>query len=287
VAKVAFLGTGLLGAAFAEAACKRGDEVSVWNRTPSKAKALERFGARAAAAPAQAVQGAEHVHLVLPDDAVVETVIAALRPGLAPGAVIVDHTTALPAATAKRVPRLNAEGVAYLHCPVFIGPAAAREAQGTIMVSGPATLFERVRPALERQAARVAYLGERPDLAAVYKLAGNALILGITGLVSDVFSIAAGAGVSPGEILDATGFINPAGVIAGRGRKMAAGDFSASFELAMARKDVRLMMETAGALPLAVLGGMAGRMDQLLAEGHAALDMGVMAREAVGAGTTL
>jgi 3-hydroxyisobutyrate dehydrogenase len=283
VAKVAFLGTGLLGAAFAEAACKRGDDVRVWNRTASKAKALEKFGARVARSPADAVRDAERVHLVLPDDAVVEEVIAASRPGLASGAVIVDHTTALPAATAKRVPRLNADGVAYLHCPVFIGPAAARDSQGTIMVSGPESHFKRVRSALERQAARVEYLGQRPDLAAVYKLAGNALILGITGLVSDVFSIAAGAGVSPSQILDATGFINPAGVIAGRGRKMAAGDFSASFELAMARKDVRLMMETAGDLPLAVLHGMAARMDRLLAEGHGASDMGVMAREAVGA----
>ena len=62
-------------------------------------------------------------------------------------------------------------------------------------------------------------------------------------------------------------------------------DFSASFELAMARKDVRLMIETAGELPLAVLNGMAERMDRLLAEGHGAEDAGVMAREAIRAMT--
>jgi 3-hydroxyisobutyrate dehydrogenase len=285
VARIAFLGTGLLGAAFAEAASKRGDTVSVWNRTEAKARALEKFGVRVARSAADAVRDAERVHLVLPDDAIVEEVVAAMRPGLPTRAIVIDHTTALPALTATRAPRLNAEGVAYLHCPVFIGPAAARDAQGTIMVSGPVPLWEAVRPALERQAARVEYLGERPDLAAIYKLAGNCLILGITGLVSDVLSIAAGAGVSPTQILDATGFINPAGVIAGRGRKMAAGDFSASFELAMARKDVRLMIETAGELPLAVLNGMAERMDRLLAEGHGAEDAGVMAREAIRAMT--
>lgn len=281
MSRIAILGTGLLGAAFAEAACRRGDRVTVWNRTAAKAQALEAFGAVAAASPAEAVRGAERVHLVLPDDAVVEEVVAAFRASLEPGAIIVDHTTTLPSATAERSRRLNAEGVPYLHCPVFIGPAAARDSQGTIMVSGPSALWQRVKPALERQAAKVEYFGERPDLAAVYKLVGNALILGITGLVSDVYAIAASSGVAPGEALKPLEFINPAGVIAGRGRKMAAGDFSASFELTMARKDVRLMIEAAGALPLAVLPGMASRMDALIAAGHGALDMGVMARDAV------
>ena len=72
---VAFLGTGLLGGAFAEAAAKRGDSVAVWNRTMDKATALEVFGVRAMPTPADAVKGASRVHLVLKDDAVVNEVI--------------------------------------------------------------------------------------------------------------------------------------------------------------------------------------------------------------------
>src|SRR5512147_1008001 len=132
MAHIAFLGTGLLGSALVEAALKRGDQVNVWNRTADKARALEQFGARAAASPAAAVRGVSRVHLVLKDDEVVEQVIAALRPGLASDTIIVDHTTTQPALTAERARRLNSEGVRYLHCPVFIGPAAARETQGTI-----------------------------------------------------------------------------------------------------------------------------------------------------------
>ena len=79
---IAFLGTGLLGSAFVEAAVKRGDDVTVWNRTAHKARALEAFGARVADSPADAVRDVARVHLVLSDDAVVEEVIAALRPGL-------------------------------------------------------------------------------------------------------------------------------------------------------------------------------------------------------------
>ncbi len=278
---IAYLGTGLLGAAFVEAACARGDTVRVWNRTAAKAEALRPFGAVVCATPADAARGAERVHLVLPDDAIVAEVIAALRPGLSAGAVIVDHSTTLPARTAVRSRELNAAGVAYLHCPVFIGPAAAREAKGIIMVSGPRPLYERVRPALEAQAERVVDFGEQPDLAATYKLIGNGLILGLVGLLSDVFSVGAANGVPPGDALKLLDFFNPTNVLTGRGRKMAAGDYTASFEMVMARKDIDLMLQAAGDLPLAVLPGMRARMDELISRGYGGRDAGVMAMDAV------
>ncbi|MFN9088117.1 MAG: NAD(P)-binding domain-containing protein, partial [Gemmatimonadaceae bacterium] len=76
MAHIAYLGTGLLGSGFVEAALQRGDSVTVWNRTREKAAALIPFGALVADTPADAVRGAERVHLVLKDDAVVEEVIS-------------------------------------------------------------------------------------------------------------------------------------------------------------------------------------------------------------------
>ncbi len=277
--QIAYLGTGLLGAAFVHAALGRGDHVTVWNRTAAKAEALAPLGATVAATPADAVRGATRVHLVLTDDDVVDEVIARLRPGLAADAIVLDHSTTLPSRTAERLPRLNTAGVRYLHCPVFIGPPAARESRGIIMVSGPQALFEVVRPALEQQAERVVYWGEQPDLAATYKLCGNAFILGMAGLVADVFQIARGGGVAPTDALRLLEFFNPAGIIAGRGRKMAAGDYTATFELTMARKDLRLMLETAAPRPLTLLPGLAARMDAHIAAGDGASDLGVIGRE--------
>jgi 3-hydroxyisobutyrate dehydrogenase-like beta-hydroxyacid dehydrogenase len=282
MAHIAYLGTGLLGSGFAYAALKRGDHVTVWNRTAEKAKALEPLGVRVAPTPADAVRGASRVHLVLKDDAVVEAVVAALRPGLSHDAIIVDHSTTQPALTAERARRLNAEGVRYLHCPVFIGPAAARESQGTILASGPQALFDAVKSDLARMASRVEYFGERPDLAAVNKLIGNAFIIGINALVADVFTVAAGSHVGPIEALRILEFFNPSAVIAGRGRNMAAGDFTPSFALAMARKDVGLMIETAGGQPLAALPSIAQRMDDLIAQGYADEDLAVIGKDAVG-----
>lgn len=273
---VAFLGTGLLGGALVEAALGRGERVAVWNRTAAKAQALAPLGAVVADTPAEAVRGAGRVHLVLTDDAAVEAVVAALRPGLADDAVLVDHTTTQPALTAARARRLAAEGVRYLHCPVFIGPAAARAGQGTILASGDRALFDAVQPALARMAPRVEWLGERPDLAAVYKLCGNTLIIGLSAVVADLLAVARGGDVAPGDALGVTEFLNVAGMIAGRGRNMAAGDYAPAFELAMARKDVALMLETAGGRPLAALPAIAARMDALIAAGRGGEDLAVL-----------
>lgn len=281
MAHIAYLGTGLLGAALAEAAAKRGDTVAAWNRTADKAQALARFGIRPAATPAEAVRDASRVHLVLRDDAAVEEVIAAARPGLAAGAVVIDHTTTLPASTAERARRLRAEGVDYLHCPVFIGPAAARESKGSMMVAGPRALYERVREGLAPMAARVDYLGERDDLAAANKLFGNAMIIGMVGIMADVLALARANGVDPEASIRLLQQLDLNAMVARRGGAMARGDFAASFELAMARKDVELMLRSIGDAPSATLPAIAARMDQLLAAGHGARDVCVLAIDAL------
>ena len=278
---IAYLGTGLLGSAFVEAALSRGDHVAVWNRTAAKTQPLERLGAVAAGTPADAVRGASRVHLVLRDDDSVEEVIAQCRAQLAPDAIIIDHTTTLPERTAERCARLQREGVRYLHCPVFIGPAAARKGEGIIVVSGRIDLFDAVRPALQAQAARVEFLGERPDLAAVAKLVGNAFNVGMTGLVADALAVGKGAGVASSDMLDVLAWFGSAGIVSGRGRAMVRGDFKPGFELTMARKDLQLMIETAepGALPM--VSGLAARMDALLAEGHDHDDFAVVGLRSV------
>ena len=281
MAKLAFLGTGLLGGAFAEAAAKRGDTVVAWNRSKEKAQALAPFGVVAAATPAAAVVGAARVHLILRDDAVVDEVIAAARPGLAVDAILIDHSTTLPALTAVRAERLQAEGLAYLHCPVFMGPAAARSAQGSMLVSGPQSVFERVRADLEKMTGRLEYLGERADLAAVYKLLGNAMFIGSWGVLADILTVARGGGVAAADAIKMLSMLDLNAIVSGRGMNMARGNFEPTFELTMALKDAQLMIETAGELPLAALPSVAARMEDLIAAGYGDRDPAVLAIDAV------
>ena len=234
-----------------------------------------------AATPADAVRGAARVHLVLKDDAVVEEVIAAARPALATGAVIVDHTTTLPALTAQRAQRLAAEGIRYLHCPVFMGPPAARKALGSMLACGPRPLFDSVRDELAKMTGKIEYLGERSDLAAVNKLFGNAMIIGMSAVIADILTIAQASNVPAADAIKLLGLLDLNAVAAGRGGNMAKGNFTPTFELSMARKDVRLMLEACGERPMAALPGIAARMDQLIAAGHGAQDPGVLAIDAV------
>ncbi|AMO93076.1 NAD-dependent glycerol-3-phosphate dehydrogenase family protein [Collimonas fungivorans] len=281
MANITFLGTGLLGAAFAEAAAKRGDSVTAWNRSIDKVHALAQFGVKAAATPAEAVQGAARVHIVVKDDAVVDEVIAAARTGLSPEAILIDHTTTLPTLTAKRAERLHAAGLKYLHCPVFMGPPAARNAQGIMMVTGPKALFESVQADLAKMTGRLEYLGERSDLAAVNKLFGNAMIIGLSAVIADILTLAQASGVDGEDAIKLLGLLDLNGMVTGRGLNMAKGNFTASFELAMARKDVRLMLETSGNRPMAALPAVAARMDQLIAAGHGAADASALGIDAV------
>ena len=281
MSKIAFLGTGLLGSAFAEAAAQRGDDVTAWNRTADKVLALKAFGVNAATTPADAVRGATRIHLVLKDDGVVETVLAAARSGLSADAIVIDHTTTLPALTAQRAARLAAEGIRYLHCPVFMGPAAARSAQGTMMAAGPRALFDLVKADLKKMTGKLNYMGERLDLAAANKLLGNAMIIGVAALMADVLTLAQASDVPGTDAIQLLGLLDLNAMVAGRGMNMAKGDFAASFELAMARKDVALMLETTGTRPMAALPAVAARMDALIAAGHGAADCSVMGLDAV------
>ena len=276
---VAILGTGLLGSAFAEGLLTRGGTtVTVWNRTRRKAEPLAALGARIADTPADAVQGADRVHLVLLDDDAVDAAIVAMRPGLSVHAVIVDHTTTQPARTAARVAALNVMGIEYLHAPVMMGPPAARTAKGMMLVAGPNERVARVYDGLSAMTGELWHVGERADLAAVYKLVGNAMVLSLVGTVADIMQLVDSAGVPRSGALDMLAKTNPAGAIAFRGPMMRDNQFDTNFALEVARKDVRLMLETAGLQPVPLLRALAARMDGLIADGEGGKDFAVLGR---------
>ena len=281
MASVTFLGTGLLGAAMVEGMLHRGDAVTVWNRTEAKARALEAFGAKVADTPGAAVSAADRVHMTLPDDEVVDQIVTAFTPRLRSGATVIDHTTASPRGTKARVARMNGAGVKFLHAPVFMSPQMAKDAIGLMLLSGPKTVFEAVRGDLEKMTGEVWYLGEQADLAASYKIFGNSMLFVIAAGVTDVFAMAKGLGIAPADALTVFSKFQPGGLIKARGDKMARGDFSASFELTMARKDMRLMLEAADGQPMTVLPSIAKAMDEAIAKGHGKDDLGAIAAEVV------
>jgi len=277
VSGIAFIGTGLLGSGMIESMLKRGVQVTAWNRTIAKARALEPLGARVADTAEDAVAGTDEIHIILSDDGAVDELLERIAPRVRPSAAIVDHTTTSPVGTKARLQRASARGLRFLHAPVFMGPAMARESKGVMMVSGPAALFDAVKPSLSGMAADVWYLGEREDLAAALKIFGNSMLFAMTAGIADILAMAKNLGVSPTDAVSVFSRFNAGAAIGGRAQKIANGDFSPSFELTMARKDMRLMLDAAGAEGLVALPSIARAMDAAIAAGHGQDDLGALA----------
>jgi len=274
---IAVLGMGLLGRGFAENLMAKGNRVRVWNRTAARCEPVVALGATACATPEEAVRGAVRVHLVLSEDASVDAVIEALRPGLGADVYVVDHTTNLPAGVAKRFARLRAERIRYVHAPVFMGPANSRNATGLMMISVSPEDEAALRPALEQMTGKVLSFGSEPDKAAKLKLSGNAMLFVITAGMGDLFAMGRAAGVGRDELIAL--FDQFAPTAAGMGRRALGTTTGApvGFELTMARKDARLMLETAGDAKLALLPAIARAMDDAIAAGRGADDFTVIA----------
>jgi 3-hydroxyisobutyrate dehydrogenase-like beta-hydroxyacid dehydrogenase len=270
----ALIGTGLLGTAIAEGMLARGEALVIWNRTPEKTVALAARGAKVASTLEAAVNDADRVHLVVSDDAAVDAILAKISPR----GVVIDHTTTLPRSTKERAERCKARNIELLSAPCFMTPTTAREAKGMILASGQG--YTRVKDALAAMTGDVWYLGERAELAVSYKLCGNAVQVAVAAALADVIAIARGAGIDPNAVAELFSRYDVVRSLPTRAKKMARGDMTPSWNLAMARKDVGLMIETANE-PVAILPAIAQRMDEMLAEGHAADDYGAVALPAL------
>lgn len=281
IVQIAFLGTGLMGTGFTRRLLANGHQVNVWNRSGAKAQALQAHGARAFADAAGALAGADRVHVSLADDDSVDTVLEPLAAALPAGTWIVDHTTTAPTPTAARAARWQARGRTFVHAPVFMGPANAAEGTGVMLFSGAKARFDRLLPDLQAMTGKVAYMGEAPERAAAFKLYGNLTILGLIGMLGDVNRLAHALGMDAQEAFSLFEHFNPGNTLTARAGRIVSADASKpSFEMAMARKDLRLMLDEAqrGGQALFVVPALAAMLDAGIARGEGALDVVAAAR---------
>jgi 3-hydroxyisobutyrate dehydrogenase len=278
----AFLGTGLLGSNFVKAMLRKGDQVQVWNRTASKAKALETDGAKAFDNIIDAVKGAEVIHLTLKDDATVNEVLAAASKGFSAGVTIIDHTTTSVEGAVERTADWKAKGFTYLHAPVFMGPPNALESTGNMLVSGDQEVIKRVEAELSKMTGKLINLGSKEGKAAGIKLIGNLFLISMTAGLADALALAKALAIDSSDISALFDSWNPGAGAPARLNKLRAGDFSnPSWELDMARKDAGLMMSAAktSGVKLTVLPAVAAEMDNWIAKGHGSDDWSIIAKD--------
>jgi 3-hydroxyisobutyrate dehydrogenase len=280
----AFLGMGLLGSNFVRTMLKKGEAVQVWNRTASKAKALEQYGAKAFDNVEDAVQGADIIHVTLKDDATVDEVLEAASKGFKQAVVIIDHTTTSVNGAKQRTAFWKNKGFTYQHAPVFMGPQNALESTGFMLVSGDAAVIEKIEAHLSKMTGKLLNFGDEAGKAAGIKLSGNLFLLSVTAGLADALALAKVHGIQPSELQNLFNNWNPGAMVPARLKKIAEGELNQpSWELNMARKDAGLMLSAAkeAGTNLAIIPAIANVMDEWIAKGHGNDDWSVIAKDSL------
>lgn len=164
MAKIAFLGTGVMGAGMASCLVDAGHELSVYNRTVEKTRPLIDKGARLAGTPREAADGAEIVFAMVGDNEASESVWfgadGALSGKLAPDAMIVECSTLSYDWVLDLAKHCEAEGHTYIDCPVTGYPHTALAGEITLFVGAPEDTLARIRPVLKQMSAEIIHFGD-------------------------------------------------------------------------------------------------------------------------------
>ncbi|MEU9580130.1 NAD(P)-dependent oxidoreductase [Streptomyces chilikensis] len=201
---VAVLGTGIMGAAMARNIARAGHPLRVWNRSREKAEPLAAEGARVAATPAEAVEGADVVVTMLYDGPAVLEVMRRAAPALRPGTAWAQSTTAGLQALPELAGLAEEHGQVFFDAPVLGTRQPAEEGTLTVLAAGPPDHRELVAPVFDAVGGRTVWAGEdgaRGD-ATRLKLVANSWVLAVTGAAGEALALARGLGVEPGAFLD-------------------------------------------------------------------------------------
>ncbi|XBQ15866.1 MAG: NAD(P)-dependent oxidoreductase [Oceanicaulis sp.] len=266
MAKIAFLGLGVMGFPMAGHLAASGHEVAVWNRTSEKARNwAARHEGRACATIEEAVEGRDVVFMCLGDDPDVRAVAEPALEAMPSRSVLVDHTTA-SAELARQLHEaaLAAGEIGFLDAPVSGGQAGAENGQLSVMCGGDAAVFERAEPVMQAYAKAVVHCGEA-GAGQLTKMVNQICIAGVVQGLSEGLHFARRAGLDPETVI---GAISKGAAqswqMENRWRTMVEGEFDFGFAVNWMRKDLRIAFEEArnnGArLPVAAL------VDQFYAE---------------------
>lgn len=291
--KVAFIGLGSMGAPIARNLLEAGHTLTVYNRTPGRAKELVAQGAREVTSSARAATGADALVTMLADDqAVVATVLdGGVLQALGRGAVHVSMSTISPALARRLAEAHRAAGQAYVAAPVFGRPDAAATKRLWIVAAGPADALAAARPILEAVGQEVLVVGDDPAAANVVKIAGNFLLAAAIEAIGESFALVRKHGIAPERFLEiVNGKVLRSPIYESYGALIAAERYEpAGFKLKHGLKDVRLALQAgddvAAPLPLASL--MRDHYLSAVARGWEEIDWAALAKvSAVNAGLT-
>lgn len=277
--KIAFIGTGVMGASMAGHIIDAGYELTVYNRTKDKADSLIRAGAVWADTPAEAARNVDIVITMLGYPQDVEDVYLGKDGILSTknGGVVIDMTTSSPNLAVKIFELAKAKGVAALDAPVSGGDVGAKNAALAIMVGGEVSVFEQMMPIFEKMGKTIRYFGQA-GAGQLTKLTNQIAIASNMLGVAEALVFAQKSGLDAGKVLE-TITTGAAGSwsLSNLGPRMLGGDLAPGFYIKHFIKDMRIAIETAEEMQLELPGlKMAKRIYDELAE-YGLADLGTQA----------
>lgn len=247
--RAAFLGLGAIGTPMAVHVAAA-HQLAVWNRTGARAADFaRRHGARHAATPREAAEGAEVVLTCLPTSREVEAVLEGpdgVLASLPRGAMVLDCTSGDPASSRRIAARLSERGIAFADAPVSGGTNGAAAGTLTVMVGGDAATFERARPVLAAFGARIEHLGP-VGAGHAMKAVNNALLAAAIVAFGEGVTALVKAGLAPAravEVLNASSgrsFVSEVLVP----DRVLSGSWPRTFRLALLEKDTGIAADLA------------------------------------------
>ena len=250
MAKVAFLGLGVMGGPMAgHLAKKGGHDVTVYNRTTPKAEAwVKTYGGAHAPTPRQAVEGAEIVFACVGNDDDLRSVVlgedGALA-GMKPGAIFVDHTTASAEVARELAAAADAKGLGFVDAPVSGGQAGAENGVLTVMCGGDPATYAKVEGAIGSFARACRLMGPAGS-GQLTKMVNQICIAGLVQGLSEGINFGKRAGLDIEAVLDVISK-GAAGSwqMENRGRTMNQDKFDFGFAVDWMRKDLGIVLEEA------------------------------------------
>jgi 3-hydroxyisobutyrate dehydrogenase len=246
--KVAFIGLGVMGGPMAGHLAKAGHDLRVFNRTPEKAKTwVETYGGEAFATAAEAALGCEALVTCVGADADVRSVVTACLGSLAPGAVIIDHTTT-SAKLAREMADLSTHANrGFLDAPVSGGEAGAKNGQLSIMVGGETETVAKATPVMQVYAKAIKHMGQAGS-GQLTKMVNQICIAGVVQGLAEAVAFSKAAGLDADLVLEAISKgAAQSWQMENRWPTMARGEFEFGFAVDWMRKDLGLVLDEARA----------------------------------------
>ena len=249
MAKVAFLGLGVMGYPMAGHLAAAGHDVTVYNRTSAKADAwYKQYRGAVGATPADAASGAEFVFSCVGDDADIRSVTSGEQgafSAMLPDAVFVDNTTASADVARELYAVAKDAGLHFIDAPVSGGQAGAENGKLTVMCGGDDAAFARAEPLMACYGARVTHMGA-PGSGQLTKMVNQICIAGLVQGLSEALNFGKQAELDIEKVLGViSGGAAQSWQMENRGSTMARDEFDFGFAVDWMRKDLRICLAEA------------------------------------------